>query len=110
MPANHKGTANRENRIRESIRQKVISSAVEGKNIPSTGIIPGLHERWDRPKNEQIAFLVPANHIKRVAEKIIRGIYFIEDKNFINSNYTVDFFVLSSEVGNELLNGLFILY
>jgi hypothetical protein len=84
-----------ENIIRESVGRKILKGALEGDNIPSSGIIPGLHERWDRPVNEQVAFRVPANTIRSITEKIVRGIFYIVDKKFIETHCAINFFVLS---------------
>jgi HNH endonuclease len=87
----------RENNIRESLRRKVIEGVLEGTNIPSGGVIPGLHERWDRPTNEQVAFTIPADNVHRITEKIVRGISYIADEQFIAPPYAVNFFILAPD-------------
>lgn len=87
----------KENIIRESIRQKVLKKAMEGTKIPLEGIIPGLHEKWGRPIGEQVAFAVPAQSVHRITEKIVRGICYIEDQSYIEPPAKIEFFMFSPD-------------
>ena len=46
------------------------------------------------PVEEQVAVLISADGVNRIAEKIVRGIFYVEDKKFIEPPYTVDVFAL----------------
>ena len=41
--------------------------------------------------------MIPADSFKRITEKIVRGIFYIEEQKFIEPPYKVDFFALISE-------------
>jgi hypothetical protein len=59
-------------------------------------VFPGLGDRWNIP-GERTAILIPVDSFKRVTEKIVRGIFYIEEKRFIEPPYRVEFFVLFNE-------------
>lgn len=82
---NHK-----DQKIREAKRQQLLKGMMHGDEIPSQGIYPGLGERWDRPKNEQIALTIPKRYFDRLGIKIVRGIAYIEDGIFIGDEYEIE--------------------
>lgn len=84
----------RDRRMRQGRRDKLRSMALVGDQIPTTGIYPGMHERWGRPKSEQMAVKVPKRYFERLTEKIVRGIFWMRDKRFIEPPYKIDFFAL----------------
>ena len=94
------GKSQRENTIRESLRQRMLREAREGAAIPQSGILPGLGERWGRPRDEQVAFLIPGESFRRITEKIVRGITFVVDQKFIEPPYSVNQFILDHD-GSE---------
>lgn len=74
---------------REARKNKLLSKLMHGADIPKNGIYPGLGERWGRPLNEQVALTISKVSVERLCEKIIRGIYYIEDNKFIEPPYKV---------------------
>lgn len=89
------GKGKRDRMARRAKRERVIGSLLHGDDIPTEGIYPGLGERWDRARADQIAFVIPANHIRRFCEKIVRGITYREDGLFIEPPFQVDFYALN---------------
>lgn len=88
--------------IRMAMRNKLLAEIQHGDEIPQDGIYPGFGERWNRPRIDQVAINIPARSFRRLTEKIVRGIYFIEDKRFIESPYTIDFYALEDEGASEV--------
>jgi hypothetical protein len=43
--------------------------------------------------------LVPVESFKRITEKIVRGIFYIEEQKFIEQPHKIDFFALAEEDG-----------
>ncbi len=86
----------RDRNVRTALRQRVLDQMAVGEAIPETGIYPSLGEKWDRPRSEQTAVLIPADHFRHLTEKIVRGIFYVEDNKFIEFPYTVEFFALDS--------------
>ena len=75
---NHKDRARRLARGERLLRDSRV-----GKDIPTEGVYPGLGERWERPEHEKMALLVPAEGLRRLTEKIVRGIVFKEDDRYV---------------------------
>jgi hypothetical protein len=87
---------------RKAKRRKLLAKFLHGAEIPQEGIYPGFGERWGREKEAQIALLIPALSVRRVCEKIIRGIYYIADGKLIEPPYRVDFYALPEEGAGEI--------
>jgi hypothetical protein len=75
---------------------------LHGPNIPRSAVYPGLGERWGRSTNEGIGVRVPAESLRRLTEKIVRGIYYLEDQMFIEPPYVIDFYALDDEGAEPL--------
>lgn len=84
-------------RSRSARRDKFLAEVRYGDEIPVEGAYPGLEERWNRPKNQQSAIMIPVSSFKRLTEKIVRGIFYIEDKMFIESSNSISFYTLHDD-------------
>jgi hypothetical protein len=56
-----------------------------------------MQEKWGRPREEQIAILIPKESFDRIAEKVVRGIFYLNGGHFIEPPYTFDFFALDAD-------------
>jgi len=101
MDARHASNPN-ESHSRIVKRNKLLAEMRHGDEIPQDGIYPGLGERWNRQRVDQIAITIPANSFRRLTEKIVRGVYFIEDKRFIESPYAINFYAVEDEGAAEI--------
>lgn len=81
--------ASKGNRLKEIL--------LNGADIPRAAVYPGLGERWGRPPQEGLGILVPAESLRRLTEKIVRGIYYLKDETFIEPPYTIDFYALDDD-------------
>lgn len=84
------GRNDKDKKIRARKREKLLEEMLSGDEIPNEGIYPGLGERWNRPKNEQRALLVPARYIERLGMKIVRGIAYLEDAKVIGDDFEIE--------------------
>lgn len=91
------GKNEKDRRARARKKQKLLEMIRTGNDIPDHGIYPGLGERWGRQRNEQIAVLVPAKHLQKIAEKIVKGLAFIEDKQLLDSDSEIEHHVVTKE-------------
>lgn len=91
------GKDQRDKRARQARLGKIKQILIRGEDIPSDGIYPGLGERWNRERDEQIAVRIPEAHIRKFCEKIVRGITFVETKRFIRSPFQIDFYALDED-------------
>lgn len=80
----------KDRKIRERKRKVLLDSMLHGDDIPSQGIYPGLGERWDRSRANQIAITVPKRYIDRLGIKVVRGIAYIEDGILIDEGYEIE--------------------
>ena len=77
--------------------QRILARALQGEQIPDHGVFPGLGERWADIPGERAAILIPKQSFERITEKIVRGIYYIEDGIYIAPPCTIDFFALPED-------------
>lgn len=96
------GRTEEDRRAREQKKRKLLGMIRTGEEIPNDGIYPGLGERWGRSRDEQIALLVPAKDLKRIAEKIVKGLAFIEDGYLLDANAEIEHHVVTTEVAGPI--------
>src|SRR5262249_38827983 len=91
----------RDARYRAAKREQLIRQLRKGNDFPHDAIYPNLGEKGGRPSEQQIIVPIPASSVRRLGEKIVRGIFYIADRKFIVPPYTVEIFVIQDE--RELL-------
>ncbi len=99
------GKSSKDTRRRQAKREKILRESMLGPDIPDHGIYPGFDEAWGRPRDQQLAIPFRAEHIRRLTEKIVRGIFFIEDNMLIEPPFNIEFYALS-ESGAEPIKNL----
>lgn len=90
--------------MRHAKLEKIRRDLISGADIPMEGIYPGLDRTWDQPRHELTGITFPHDDIKRLTEKIVRGIYFIEDRKFIDMSYVIEFFALTDEGAKPVID------
>jgi hypothetical protein len=75
----------------------LVAQTLEGDQIPDHGIFPGMGERWAEIPGERVAITIPKESFEKITEKIVRGIYFVEDGAFIEPPYSIEVYVLPEE-------------
>ena len=96
------GRSPRDSLLRAARARKIIGETLQGAAIPNHGVFPGMEEKWGRPIEEQVAILIPAKSFRRIAEKIVRGIFFIKEKRFIEPPYEIEFFALHENAAGPM--------
>ena len=89
-------------RAREALARRVTSEMLQGAQIPSEGIFPALGERWGRPHGSGIALAIPVESFRRITEKIVRGLTYLDQQRFIEPPHQVQFFALDDEGARPL--------
>ncbi len=84
-------------RARSALAKRVTSELMQGQQIPTYGAYPSLGERWGRPAGSGIALMIPADSFRRITEKIVRGITYIEGRRYIEPPHRVHFFALDDK-------------
>lgn len=87
---------------REALRQKILKEAYEGDEIPYQAIYPGFGPQSGVHDEVRVAIPVRATSIRRLVEKIVRGITYIEDGKFVEKPFAVQHYVLSEESAGPL--------
>jgi len=77
-----------------------------GESIPTDAIYPNFEERWGRPCEKQAAITLPVDSVRRIAEKIARGIFYIEDGLFIEPPFKIESYVLSDSGAEKITSML----
>ncbi len=96
------GKNERDASAREALRQKILKEVFEGDNIPYQAVYPGFGPQPGVHDEVRVAVPVSATSIRRLVEKIVRGITYIEDKKFVESPFAVQQYVLSDESAGPL--------
>lgn len=91
-----------EKHARVALAKRVASGILQGHQIPTYGIYPSLGERWGRPHGSGMALSIPAESFRRITEKIVRGITYLESHRFIEPPHTIEFFALNDEGARPL--------
>ena len=73
--------------------RRILAQALQGNQIPDHGIFPGLGDRWDDIPGERAAIPIPVRSFERMTEKIVRGIYYVEDSIYIAPPYSIGVYV-----------------
>lgn len=97
-----KGKNERDRNVRASLRRRVLAEVLVGDAIPKTGVYPGLGKRWEGPSEQDAAVLVPAESFSRLTEKIVRGIFYLEERKFIEPPYHIEVFPLDPSVASPI--------
>ena len=77
--------------------KKILGTMFKGEQIPEDAIMPGLGERWGRPKAEQMAVQIPKASFTDMTEKIVRGLVYREDGAFIEVPYKIEAYIVNDE-------------
>lgn len=75
-------------------RKEVLGDSVPGKDIPDNAIYPGFENRWGQPKSQAMPVNIPAKSIRKLSEKIIKGIFLLEDKKYVEPPFKISFFAV----------------
>lgn len=86
-------------KARATLAQHVRSHLLPGGDVPKASIYPALGNKSGRVAGG-IGVRIPADSFRRLTEKIVRGIFFLENKTFIEPPYVVQFFALD-DVGAQ---------
>lgn len=87
---------------RAALAKRIASEVLQGPQIPSHGIYPSLGERWGRPSASGVAVLIPVESFRRITEKIVRGITYLEGHRYVEPPHTIQFFALDDDGARPL--------
>lgn len=88
------GEDDRDKAARLAKRKEILGDSFTGENVPDHGIYPGFENKWDIPKEQLMAVKIPAESIRRLNEKIVKGIFFLEDKRYVEPPFKISFWAV----------------
>lgn len=103
-PSAAHGQADR--RSREAKRNQLRREMLEGNQIPTFATYPNFGLREGETTADRGAILVPAESIRKLAEKIVRGITYLQDGKFIEPEVSIDFFALTDAGARPIIEVL----
>jgi hypothetical protein len=74
---------------RAAKRAQILREIWHGKEIPVQHVYPGLGNRWNLPVDQQTSVPISAKGIRRINEKIIKGIFYLEDKRYVERPFKI---------------------
>jgi hypothetical protein len=84
-------------------RRQVQAMILTGDAIPTEGVLPGFEANENLSPEDRAVVQIPRSYVERIAEKIVRGIMFIEhDCKFIEPPFKVGTYVLSDKDAAEI--------
>ena len=101
------GKNDRDSNIRLKKREQILREAIEPTTVPLSSILPNFGFNDGTAPNEQLAVLVPDKGLKSIGEKLIRGITWVVDNEYINENYEIEIYIyheLDADFLEEKLN------
>jgi len=76
---------------------KLRSQIRTGEAIPRQAIIPGMGDRWGTPPAQHVGIPIPKESMRLLTEKIVRGIFYVEDGLFIEPPFKIEMWVLPQD-------------
>ncbi len=105
LKSNH-GRNKKDKRIREKKRKKILREAIVPTDVPLSSIFPNFGFHYNIQPKDQLALLVPEKGIKTIGEKIIRGITWVFDAQYIEKEYKIDIYFFHENMDNPFLQFL----
>lgn len=80
---------------REAKRKQILRQTLQGDSIPDESVYPNFESRYAIPDSERKAITISKKSIEKLGEKIVRGILYIENHQFIGESYEVSSYTLT---------------
>ena len=100
------GKDEKDARARLAKRHQILRESFRGENIPLQAAYPNFGKHEHIPIEEQMAVTIKEESVRKLSEKIVKGIFYLEDGQFIQSPYHIDFFVLHDESAAPIMDML----
>lgn len=97
------GKNKKDKKIREAKRNKILRESLFGKEIPTQGIFPNFEGLASQKEDDRIGITIKESSFRKLTEKIIRGINYIDNQIFIERPYSIESFVLTDEGAEPII-------
>jgi len=78
-------------KARQKLNEYYASEMQRADTIPQSAIYPGLHERWGRGGKDALVLPISPESLRKLTEKIVRGITYVADNSFIEPPRCIEF-------------------
>lgn len=95
------GSSERDARARGANRARILNQALTGADIPTKAIYPGFGPHPTLTETDQIAITVSARKLKQLAEKVVRGLTYLEEGKLIEDSHDIENFVVNEAGAKE---------
>lgn len=97
------GKSGKDKKARAKKQREILGLALSGRDIPHESLHPqfGLHE--GQLLESALAIRMPKGSINRLAEKIVRGILYLEEGVFVGEDYEISTYVLTDEAAAPIV-------
>lgn len=96
------GKDEKDSRARQNAGQRFIAELTPLEQVPDHSLLPGFKEPLSQRQLETGGVRIPRKALHRFAEKICRGIFYIEEKMFIDASYEIEAHVVKEGGGAEV--------
>jgi hypothetical protein len=79
----------RDQEKRAGRRRQVRAMVLTGDAIPTGGVLPGFEDNEKTSSEDMAVVPIPRSYIERIAEKVVRGVFFIKYGKFIEPPFKV---------------------
>lgn len=79
----------RDRRHREATRKKILSQLLMGAAIPQHAVLPWFEGDRGASREQQVGIVVPEEALLRLSEKLVRGMFYIRSKEYIEETHLI---------------------
>lgn len=97
------GKNGKEKKARQAKRRQLQSEAYFDGAIPMEAVYPNFGPDWHPKGGSATAIPISQRKIYRLAEKIVRGLIYLDDGLFVNADYEVNTYTLTDESAKPLI-------
>jgi hypothetical protein len=100
------GKNDKDANLRKQKMEKIFREAKHGKDVPDKEVYPGFEYRGENI-NEKMWLLLENEKMKKLTEKIVRGIMFIGNNTYIEDPYHIYFHAYNFDVLRNILENVY---
>jgi hypothetical protein len=93
-------------RAREAKRKQILSDCSFGPHVPNHGFYPNFSNILNVPKEKQIVLNISPESVRKLNEKIVKGIVYLEDSHYIEPPFKISFYALEDRDSVSIVNSM----
>jgi hypothetical protein len=97
------GKSGKDQKARAAMRRRLQSEAFFDDAIPMEAVYPNFGPDWQPNGGSATALPISQRKVYRLAEKIVRGLIYLDDGLFVSEDYVVNTYTLTDESAKPLI-------